>query len=615
MSRKNRRQKAQTRRPSTLPSAAISPPTSDRLGWTWILAMGGLALAVRLAVAAQLSDTVLFRWPQLDSLEYVQWAQQILAGPFPWPVPPPHGLGYPVFLAALLSASGGGFGLVRLVQAAIGAGSCVLTAAVGGRAFGLQAGRAAGWLLAVYGPLVFVDVSLLGEGFLVALLLLSFWLAGGLGRPLLRGSAAGAVLGLAVLVRPTALALLPALILALLQRSPRERRSWAAVGLLGLALLAVTAPVVIKISRVNGAFVPVQGFGGFNFYLGNSPDGDGLPSSRLGSGWEARQNEAARAGVSGAAAQDRYYFDKTLRQIRQRPWRYLGLLASKAFWLTQAEEVRDSHSLYFFRSASRLLAVLPGFGLVFPFALCGLGLAAVRRPLPLALFAWAAAFAAVTVLTVVGLRYRLPLIPALAVFAGLALVRLWAAWKERRWREAGLLAAVTLVGWGAAHARTHPPSHNFAEEWTLSGMSLEHQDDLAGALDLYQRALAADRGSVTAWEGIGRLRIKQGDFAGAEEALRTALRLDPQAQLAHYELAVVLLRTLRSDEAVRELRASLALSPEDLPTLHTLGDALFLRGDLDGAEAVFTRLARTHPGYAPADEALARIAQARNRPQ
>src|SRR5436305_13245263 len=299
------------------PGRRSSPHPSQRsrpgLGWLAAAGLFALALIVRLTVAAQLAGVVLFHQPQLDSLEYLQWAERLAAGDFPWPVPPPHGPGYPLLLGLLLRLSGGALGPVRLVQALLGAGTATLTAALAARFFGRRAGLCAGVLLALSGPLVFVEVSLLSEGPLIFLLVLALWSFVALARPVPRALAAGIALGAAALVRPTAVAVLAGLLAVLLGEIVARRQDRTAVrnagitaGLLLATFLLIVAPVVAKISRVNRAFLPVQGFGGYAFYIGNRRDGDGLPSPRLGSGWESVLTEAGRPGVPAPVAQARY---------------------------------------------------------------------------------------------------------------------------------------------------------------------------------------------------------------------------------------------------------------------------------------------------------------------
>ncbi|HVR40240.1 MAG TPA: hypothetical protein VMU84_14185, partial [Thermoanaerobaculia bacterium] len=77
---------AKPRKPSALP----------------FLLIFALALLLRVIVIIELRNVTLFRAPQLDSLEYLEWAQQLAAGDFVWPNPPQHGPGYPFFLALIL---------------------------------------------------------------------------------------------------------------------------------------------------------------------------------------------------------------------------------------------------------------------------------------------------------------------------------------------------------------------------------------------------------------------------------------------------------------------------------------------------------------------------------
>lgn len=624
--------------PATAATAAdAQPPVPARreawepaaLGWVGAAVVFAVALLVRWVVGAQLADEPLFRSPQLDSLQYLTWGRRIAAGDFIWPVPPPHGLGYPVLLGALLSLFDGSLDAVRVAQSFLGAGTCALVAACSSRAFGRVAGIASGLLLAVYGPLVWIDVSILGEGLLVFLLALALWIVSLEGRPELRAVAAGVTLAAALLVRPTAIALLPGLLVAfaLARRSPEgwrldwrgDRRGWGAAGLLLAAFLLAAVPVVWKISKENGAFVPVQGHSGFAFYVANGPHGDGLPSPRIGRGWEELETEAARAGIREPAARDRYYRDKTMAAIRERPGHYAGLFASKALWLVQAAEVRDSHSYDFFRSRSTALRLLPGFGLLFALALGGLAACTLRRRMPPPeILLGLLGFAVLTIITMVGTRYRMPMVPFLAVLAGPAVALVWEAARSKRSsqtaRDLGIVLGAVVLGAGLAHVRDYPPSHDFAEEWTMSGAALETQERWPEALAAYEQALASDAGYVTALEAVGRLRIKQGNLSGAEEVLRRALQIKSDSQRAHYYLGVALMQSGRPDEAIGEMRSSLTLAPEDVPTLQTLGGLLLARGDAEEAAGVYARLVEMTPDDGNAWLALARLEGARNRP-
>ena len=187
--------------------------------------------------------------------------------------------------------------------------------------------------------------------------------------------------------------------------------------------------------------------------------------------------------------------NKTLREIEAAPLPWLRLLGAKAVWTLQAEEVRDPFSFSFFREEAPLLRFLPGFGVLFPLAALGAVAACARSPRPWVLLGAAAAWIASCALLVTSFRYRLPLVPVAAVFAGAGCVEAWRAIRARG-RALAAAAAVLLVAALAARLWRHPASRNFAEEWTATGLALNHERDLAGAERAFRRALAENPGGA-----------------------------------------------------------------------------------------------------------------------
>jgi Flp pilus assembly protein TadD/4-amino-4-deoxy-L-arabinose transferase-like glycosyltransferase len=583
-----------------------------------IAVLAVLAFAVRAAVAVQLGRTPLFERPQLDSWEFLLWAQSIARGEvFRW-LAASHGPGYPYFLGGLLALFGGSVGAARIAQAALGAGLCVLTAALGARLFAdRRAGLAAGLLLALYGPLVYVEVSLLAEGLFVFLLTLALWL---LTRPRYAAWAAavaGLALGLAAVVRGTALPLGPVLAAVLLVRRPAESR-WPRISAVWLAAawLVVVAPVLVLVRQTSHGWLPMQSFGGLNLYMGNRIGSDGTPSARLGGDWDLLVSEPARQGITVDADRERYFTRKALREIAAQPLGFVGRVANKTFWLLQADEIRESHSLYFFRQFSPVLRVLPGFGLLLPLAAWGLWLA--RRRLPLELIVYLLVMTASCVLIIVSSRYRLPLVPVLAALGGGAAVWLFDEARARRWRELAPAAAVLIAAVIVSHLRTHAPSHDLAEEWSMTAASLQtlgRSDEARQAVD---RALAEDPGSALAWVQDGRLRLEAQDAAGAEKSFATAARLAPNYQRARLDLGMAYKQRGDLDGALRELREAARLSPDDPAALSELGQVLLAKGEVEEARTALrraTEIAPDDPAAAPAWLALARIEGAARNPK
>ena len=535
-------------------------------GWVAYAAVFGAAVAVRLVVASRLADLPIVRTPWLDSSEYLDWGRRLTQAASAWPANPPHGPGYPFFLAAVFTLFGHSLQAARFVQVLVGSLGCVLTAMLATRFFGRRAGIVAGVGQAVYGPLVLADVSLLAEGLLVFFLLVSVW-AVTMSRTLAWRMLAGLALGCAAITRPTALLLVPVILWAVTREGGRRERLTAGGAVaLGCALLVV--PVAAKNWNVSRAPM-VQAFGGLNFYLGNTPAGDGLPSARPGGGWQALSNEAARHGITGAATQDRYYVMKALREIAHDPVAYGRLLLSKAWWTVQAEEIRDTHSYSFFTNQTPLLAWLPGFGWLFPLALVGLVSAIRGQRVPFLLAGYLSATAVTCVALVVASRYRLPMIPALIVLAayGLTVVidlvaNARAHGVERR--TAVVIVATLGVGVLVPHVRTHAPSHNFAEEWVYTGKSLEVENRLDEAERAYRKALATDERSEYAWDRLGALLLETGRRDEARKALARAVDLDPRYADGAYHLGLADEADAQLESAAWNFRRALEIAP-DMP--------------------------------------------------
>ena len=192
--------------PVGYPFRRMSPAPKDpsRPGLVPLVAIFLAAFLVRAAVSHELSPLGLWAMPQLDARENLVWARSLAAGDFRWPTPPNHGPVYPYLLAGLLKATGGSLAAARLAQAALAGGTAVLLALAGTRLFGRRAGIAAGVLLALSGPVAFVDVALSEE---VLLLFLATAALAVLARSPSLGAAAlaGVFLGLASGSRPTML--------------------------------------------------------------------------------------------------------------------------------------------------------------------------------------------------------------------------------------------------------------------------------------------------------------------------------------------------------------------------------------------------------------------------
>jgi tetratricopeptide (TPR) repeat protein len=104
------------------------------------------------------------------------------------------------------------------------------------------------------------------------------------------------------------------------------------------------------------------------------------------------------------------------------------------------------------------------------------------------------------------------------------------------------------------------------------------------------------------WLVEGRILLKKGDHAGAEDALRKAVKLDPRSVEAHVDLGRCLLTRKKDEEAIESFRRALQIEPSYGPAHLHLGRCLRALGRRDAALAAL----RSAVQYMPLDGATHR---------
>jgi cytochrome c-type biogenesis protein CcmH/NrfG len=560
-----------------------------------------LAVLTRLAVLASTIDLPIVRTPKLDALEYVSWARRIAEGAFASPTVSAHGPGYPLFLAAVFAA-GGSIGTALIIQALLGATTAACVAGLATRWFGRPAGLLAGMVYAVFGPVVFVETNLLGESLLLLFLTAAVLMISSKPTRIELGIS-GALLGCAVLVRPTATLIAGSVAIAAFIGVGRSVRRSLLLTLTG-GFLLVVGPVLLY-GALQSQSLSIQGYGGLNFYIGNSPAHTGLPSFRLGAGWDGLNAAARRAGATDPLAEDRWYVRKTLGEIEQHPLGYLRLLANKALWLIQAAEVRDTHSFYFFAEQSPVLRVLPRMALLIPFAAIGVVECLRRRQLPPTLVAYFVGAALGVVLFVMGTRYRIPTVPALAIWAGVGIAACGEAASAHSLRRCLAFGAVALAAIVSGHLLTDRSSQDLAEEWAFTGSSFITEHRLSDADAAYRTALVLDPNSAFAWDGLGLTLLDGAQWDEARAAFTRAAKLQPVSASISFHRALVAEHDGQLDDAVNDERDALAIDPTNLEADRHLATALLqLRRDPE-AIPVLHRIIQHDPANSASHHALA----------
>lgn len=565
-----------------------------------LLVIAGIALSVRLLYVFQLSHTPFFSSPIVDAEYHDAWAREILN----------KGIGheevyfraplYPYFLASIYALTGGSFLAARIAQAVLGAVTAVLTYLLAfeiTRRRGLALGSGLG--AALYGMLVYFDGELLVETLFIPLLLaacLSYARFMSHRRPFsLLG--AGVLLGLAAITRPTALVLLPILILDILLSSESDEGKVIFLRRLSRAFLIVIGcflpilPVTWHNLQHGGDFVPIASSGGINFYIGNNAQADGMHSSLpgLGSTWDVPAASFAAYQAEGRSLKpsqvSSYYSRLAWQFISSNPGAALKLMLKKfcAFW--NRLEISNNRDLYFFKNETRILPLLRILGLwvVAPLGLLGWWIAWRKRMFPGWLIWFVPAYMAAVVAFFVTARFRAPLIPFLLIFAAVAVYDLFftAPTKpghlldHRKLTQVEILIILTIFAntnlWGLK-------AQNAAHSYFSLGGAFMKAGKVEEARRAYAATLEADSTYPRAHLNLGVLAYTRGDMAEAEEQYQRELALYSRDVRAMNNLGVLRYEECRFDEATELYARALQLEPYYNDARINLAQSLFKLG-------------------------------------
>ncbi len=349
--------------------------------------------------------------------------------------------GYPYFLAGLYALFGDHLLAPKLANVLLGTLGCFFIYRIAQLTFNEKIGLIATWLVALLPSHILYTGLLATETLYTCLLLGSTALFLSAVRNskirLMELGAAGLLLGLSALVRPTSLLIPGVWGFYLLARRSTILRLLGVPLAGGLLMLLVFSPWLWLNYQQTGRLV-VQTNGGLNWYLGFNPQADGYYSREVLQAFlaEARQLELDEFQT------DRLAYQRAFAYIRAHPLRSLALTPLKWFHLFKHDV---SGVVWNFMEPSRPYSRLVWYGLVFVgqgfylllmgFCVVGL-LACFKHPmafpgwsLPLGMLLLWLAYHGMTI----GVdRFHIPLLPFLAAFSGVGILELQ-SWFTRRW--------------------------------------------------------------------------------------------------------------------------------------------------------------------------------------
>ncbi len=461
----------------------------------------------------------------LDAAIYDRWAKALVWGGAPVPTHLMQAPLYPWMISIIYHIFGPSLTAVRLVQAVMGAVSCAFIVVITRRLFrSSAAGIIAGAAAAMYVPFIFYEGMLVPVTLIVFLNLLTVFLLvperGDLGLP--RVLVAGIVLGLSAIAKPVALLLVPFAVMHFYfssrggntaqETEAARRKTHPSIFLKRSAILAAGVilaliPLTVRNYRLTGEFIPLTTGGGINFYIGNNERANGFytvpfyKGEPIG-GTPEEQHERMRSLAAEEGGREpshsevsRFWLRRGLGYITANPGEWTALAWRKFLFFWNRYERANVENMQFHRRFGGIIGLpLLTFGIIAPFGLLGIFMARNRWRELWLLYGGIVVYLVAAILFYVLARYRLPVVPFLAPFAGMAVTGLLKLLRDGRRAEPAVLAAALVI--------------------------LFYFTNMTVALD-------TPAGTAGNLKRLGIAYLERGDTTSAVETFREAVRTDP----------------------------------------------------------------------------------------
>lgn len=131
-----------------------------------------------------------------------------------------------------------------------------------------------------------------------------------------------------------------------------------------------------------------------------------------------------------------------------------------------------------------------------------------------------------------------------------------------------------------------PPIHPAQiAEWVDEAKKLEADGSTESAIWMYQRAVRLNPENPSLLSGIGKLRLRSGDFEAAAENLSQAALLEPDRASHHNDAGIAFAKAKKYPEAIEHLVRAVKLDPANLRYANNLATAYVDAGEDDKAVA------------------------------
>jgi len=368
--------------------------------------------------------------------------------------------------------------------------------------------------------------------------------------------------------------------------------------LAGFFLIMVAVSILCL--RTTGRISPLPESGPINLYIGNNPDTSKTITIRPGDDWKNLNLLAKEVEAKDRYEVQQFFRRRFFKYVVTQPLHFVTGLIHKSIQFVSSREIQRIYDVYESRRYSLLLSGLVwktnGFG--FPFGvllpLAIIGIIHHRQRIPLPVFLFLILYPSAIILVFVTGRYRVPLVPVLAVVASAGFFAIIETIRMGHWRRTAAMVGIAaacgvlfsiagpfaaesincrakMYAWLASKSLKQSRFEKAAEHLSeallanphdhaahdMMGTTLNQQGKQNEAIKHFEKALEINPEYFSAYNNLGSVLAQQGKTEEAVKHFEKALEINPELDTAHFNLALSLLKLGQTDRALEHLHKAL----------------------------------------------------------